>query len=150
MRGFKRHSGGFTQKNPIRTSRLIAIGAVFLIVALIYLIQLVTVRISGSSSGLFSIYDGGISKTTVSVSAVRGDIYDRNGVLLVTDRTMRDLSFTYEAIPDTSKEFNVTIAQTVAAMKSTGTAASHTEFPIDGTYPSYRYFAEAVDPESSY
>ena len=150
MRGQKKHSGGFNHSNPIRPSRLIAIGAVFLVVALIYLVQLITVRVFGSNSGLFSIYDGGISKTTVSVSAVRGDIYDRNGVLLVTDRTLRDLSFTYEAIPDTSKEFNVTIAQTVEAMKRTETVGTRTEFPIDGTYPSYRYFAEAVDPESPY
>ena len=55
MRGLKKHSGGFTNQNPIRPSRLIAIGAVFLLVALIYLIRLITVRVSGSESGLFSI-----------------------------------------------------------------------------------------------
>lgn len=137
-------------RNPIRPSRIVAIGAIFLLVVAVYLIEMIVLRVSGSGSDLYSIYDGGISKVRVTVNAVRGDIYDRNGKLLVTSKTLRDMSFTYDAIPDSSQELNVSIAEVAEALRESGIVRTNAEFPLYGTYPDYGYYAEAVDPGSEY
>ena len=146
----KRFSFAAEKKNPVRPSRIIAIGVIFLLVCAVYFVQLIVLRISGSHSNLFSIYDGGISKRTITVSAVRGDIYDRNGRLLVSSKTVRDMTLTYDAIPDSSEELNRSIADAVRALREKEIARADAEFPLYGTYPSYGYYAEAIDPESEY
>lgn len=138
------------KKDPIRVSRIVAIGAIFLLVSLLYFIQMIVLRVSGNGSDLYSIYDGGISKVTVAVDAVRGDIYDRNGKLVVTSRTTRDMSFTYDAIPDSSQELNVSIAKVAEALRTNGVSRTDAEFPLYGAYPEYGYYAEATDPNSEY
>lgn len=142
------------QKNQagetIRISRMIAIGAIFLAVAVLYVFQMFLLRISGDGTAIYTIYEGGNTKTSVTVKAVRGDIYDRNGVLLVTNEISHTMTFTYDAIPNTSREFNVSIAQTAAALRTNGVTRADAQFPIAGSYPNYAYYAEAVDPESEY
>lgn len=145
-----RFSARIEKRNPIRPSRIVAIGAIFLLVSLVYFIQMIVLRISGNESDLYSIYDGGISKVTVTVDAVRGDIYDRNGKLLVTSKTMRDMSLTYDAIPDSSQELNVSLARVAEALRANDVTRTNAEFPLYGTYPDYGYYAEATDPNSEY
>ncbi len=146
----RRLSSAFEKKNPVHPSRIIAIGVLFLLVCTVYLVQLIVIRVSGKNSDLFSIYDGGISKRTVTVSAVRGNIYDRNGRLLVTSRAVRDMALTYDAIPDSSEELNRSIAETVRALRAKEITREDAEFPLYGTYPDYGYYAEATDPSSEY
>ena len=135
---------------PVRTSRLVAVGVVFLLISVLYIVQMLLIRVSGDGTEIYTVYNGGITKTTVTVDAVRGDIYDRNGVLLVTSRISHDMAFTYEAIPDTSEDFNVTIARTAEALRKNGVETTEMQFPLFGSYPDYGYYAEATDEGSVY
>lgn len=140
----------FLTKSSVRPSRIFAIGAIFLLVSLVYFVQMLVIRVSGGGSDIYTVYDGGITKTSVRVDAVRGDIYDRNGVLLVTSKVTKSMVFTYEAIPDTSEEFNVSIAEAADALRQCGTVVSERQFPLYGSYPDYGYYAEALDEGSEY
>ncbi|MBO5270009.1 MAG: hypothetical protein J6B77_04435 [Clostridia bacterium] len=144
------HKSGSDRESGIRPARLIAIGVIFFAVAFVYFVQMVLLRVWGSESGLYSIYDGGNTKTTLTVEAVRGDIYDRNGVLLVTSETAYQMAFTYDAIPDTSQDFNLSIAKTAKALKENAVERTEVQFPLYGTYPDYGYYAEALDENSEY
>lgn len=140
----------FEKKNPIRPSRMIAIGALFLLVCAVYFVQMFVIRVFGDESDLFSVYDGGNSKVTVTVDAVRGDIYDRNGKLLATSETTHNMTFTYAAIPDSSQDFNLSIARTAEALRKNGITRADAQFPLYGSYPDYGYYAEATDPQSEF
>ena len=140
---------GSERKNPIRPSRLIAIAVIFLLVAGVYLVEMLVLRISGKGTDIYTVYDGGGWSQTVTVDALRGDIYDRNGVLLVTNRITRSMAFTYDAIPNTSEELNTSIARVADALRDNGFSAVGTDFPLSGSYPDYVYYAEATEEGSA-
>ena len=71
----------WAQKNKKQgfSARYIAITAVFLLVCLFYLIKILDIQSDGKAG---SFDDTGRVTRTYSVAGVRGEIYDRNGVLL--------------------------------------------------------------------
>ena len=108
------------------------------------------IRLSGGDSVIYSVYQAGIRQSTVTVSAVRGDIYDCNGKLLVTSRKIKNMAITYEAIPNSSQELNESLARIAETIRATGVATEEQLFPIYGTYPNYGYYAEATDKTTPY
>ena len=62
--------------------RYVAVAVLFCLVCVIYLGRLFYIQISGNEPQ----YSGGTTKRIETVEAVRGQIYDRNGVPLVTNR----------------------------------------------------------------
>lgn len=111
---------------------------------------MLVIRIAGGDTVIYSVYQAGIRKSEVTVAAVRGDIYDCNGKLLVTSRRVRSMAITYEAIPNSSQELNVSLARIAETIRATGVATEETLFPLYGTYPSYGYYAEALDESTPY
>ena len=71
--------------------RYMAIVSVFCLVCVIYLGRLFYIQISGRENT----YDTGTTTRTVTVQAARGEIYDRNGKPLVTNRFSYDLTLSY-------------------------------------------------------
>ena len=136
----------WAQKNKKQgfSARYIAITAVFLLVCLFYLIKILDIQSDGKAG---SFDDTGRVTRTYSVAGVRGEIYDRNGVLLVGNDIKYDVVFEYGAIPDTTPELNRSILDTLAAIEHTGALDSLSDdlYALEGSYPQLEFTAAAKD-----
>lgn len=128
--------------------RYLSLVAVFCIVAVIYLGRLFYIQISGREGD----YDSGYTRRVVTVQAVRGEIYDRNGKVLVKNDYTYDLTLSYAALSkyDTTR-VNTLYLKLFSALSACEENAAHTErfFPLTGTYPYYSYSSEAKDGDSA-
>lgn len=127
--------------------RYLLIAAVFCTVCVIYLGRLFYVQISGRENT----YDAG-TPVRVKVQAVRGEIYDRNGVALVSNRYTYDLTLSYLGLSSVgTSEANRTCLRLLEALDVCGARDTHTEpyFPLNGTYPDYVYSPESQNPDST-
>ena len=100
-----------------RIARYISLLSLFLVVMLIYIVMLAKIQIEGSKNPPEN--DEVAYTRTVTVSGLRGEIYDRNGKLLVGNNTSYDLLLEYGAIPDTSEELNNSILKILEALDKT-------------------------------
>ena len=119
----------------------------FVIICLIYIVRMVNIRINADP-------EEKEKRTYIreeTILAVRGEIYDRNGVKLVSNSYSYDFVFDYEAMSADRYGRNVAILDAVNALISTGNEDKRAEssFPFDGTYPNYTYSAEAKDTSSN-
>ncbi len=130
------------------TARYLSVLSVFVVVMLVYIIALATIQIEGAKkpSG-----DSSVAYTrTMTVSGLRGEIYDRNGVLLVGNSTSYDLTLEYGAIPDTSSELNLVILEIFEAIEATQSEDKLCEdyYIFHGTYPNLHYIEEVTYSDS--
>ncbi len=126
--------------------RYIAIAVIFCTVCIIYLGRLFYIQINGGKND----EDKTVTKT-VTVSAVRGEIYDRNGKPLVTNRYSYDLTLSHTALSALgTRAANETCLSLLEALEKNEEAGRHAElyFPFDGTYPNYTFSEEATDGDS--
>ncbi|MBQ9085995.1 MAG: hypothetical protein IJY47_02280 [Clostridia bacterium] len=132
----KRHTG----------ARYLALGAVFLMICLAYVIVLAVYQIRGST--LPPEEEGYVRAYTVP--GVRGEIYDCNGNLLVGNSTSYDLIYEYGAMPDTRKEVNESLLRVLEALLATGNGDKLAKdySPLEGTYPNLRFSSALRDQES--
>ncbi len=129
-------------------SRFLILGTVFAIICLAFLVTLAVTQIRGGDS---SYSDDGTVTRTVTVAGLRGEIYDRNGVLLVGNSTSYDLIFEYGAMPDTRREVNKALLSILEALTVTGNGDKMCEnlCPLEGTYPNMQYTKALSDKEST-
>ena len=130
--------------------RYVFIAAFFCVVCLIFAIALAVVKIIGPQQEYLS--DGDYIIKTVTVSGLRGEIYDRNGKLLVGNATTYDLIFEYGSMPDTHNEINVELLEAIEAIEKTDNKSKLAEdlYPIDGMYPNVRYVSAVENPSSEH
>lgn len=131
------------KKNFNKTARYLSITGVFLAVMLLYVVLLARIQINGAKN---KVDDGGVAYTrTVTVSGLRGEIYDRDGVLLVGNSTSYDVLLEYGAIPDTTAELNRSILAALEAIRDKGCEDKlRLElYALEGVYPDLQY-CEAV------
>ncbi len=85
------------------------------------------------------------------ILAVRGEIYDRNGVCLVSNTYKYDFVFDSEAMAPDRYDRNIAILDAVNLIAATGNSDKMPEssFPFDGEYPNLVYKSEARDGESN-
>ena len=74
-------------------SRLWGLGIAFLVVCAVYVIRLAALELTPENIGGHK--QDGTTERTVVVQAVRGQIYDRNGIALVTNAYTYDLTMDY-------------------------------------------------------
>lgn len=122
--------------------RVGAIGLLFVVICAAYLVSLVRLQITGQD------YYGIIHEDTrtryVTITAKRGEIYDRNGKALVINTASYNISLEYGAMPRAAADFNAVILNTLAAIEQGGGADNITTptFPFDGSYPTYEKNAD--------
>ena len=126
--------------------RYVALAISFCVVCLAFLIALAVVQIIGTDKE----YDGATIRT-VTVSGLRGEIYDCKGRLIVSNSTNYDLVYEYGAMPETYKEINAELLDTIDTLERTGNAdkLSTDYFPIVGDYPNVNYSEAALDKNST-
>ena len=133
--------------NRTHTLRYLGIVTLFCLICVIYLGRLFFVQISGRENE----YKADITTREVTVQAVRGEIYDRNGVKLVANRYSYDLSFAHSQFYSLSLQERNTVCLSVqnALAKRGGEGVREQKFfPFDGTYPNYTYNADTLDGDS--
>ena len=134
--------GGRKKKKYGFSARYSVITAVFLLVCLFYVIKMYNIQASGTPG---SHDDNGLVERTYTVAGIRGEIYDRNGKLLVGNKINYDIVLEYGSIPDTTPELNRSILDTLDAMEKTGSLSCLAEdlYPLEGAYPSLSFKEEA-------
>ena len=137
LKGRKQKKNGFS-------ARYIGITAVFLLVCLFYIIKILDIQADGNAGSLDT---EGLVTRTYTVAGVRGEIYDRNGVLLVGNDISYDIIFEYGSIPETTAEFNREILATLEAMENTGSLEylSDDLYVLEGTYPNLKFSNAVLD-----
>lgn len=131
-----------------RVARLVALGVFFAAVCLFYLIRLAVLELD--SEHIAGNSDGGYDERTVIVQAVRGQIYDRNGKLLVGNEYTYDFTVDYSVFPTEASERNRTVWSMLTVIDEHGEAdrlADH-DYPFVGSYPGLGLSDEAKDPDS--
>lgn len=126
--------------------RIVAIAAIFCVVCVVYVGRLFFIQITGNQSG-----KSDTNTRTVTISAVRGEIYDRNGKPLVTNRYTYDLTLSYAGLSSLgSQTSNKTCLSLLDALESSGDGEKHVEkfFPFEGAYPYYSYTADAQNTDT--
>ncbi len=131
-----------------RLTRLWILGAFFLAVCCFYVIRLATLELSSENIGGHR--QDGTTERTVIVQAVRGQIYDRNGVPLVTNAYTYSLTMDYSILPAERAARNEAMLTALHMLESCGEVGKFQtyDFPFDGYYPNYTYSAIAEDPAS--
>ena len=127
--------------------RYLLIALVFCTVCVIYVGRLFYIQIAGRDQT----YDDGTTKLKVKVQAVRGDILDRNGRELVSNRYTYDLKIRYASISTVGvSKTNDTYLRLLEALDACGAASTHSEsyFPFIGTYPNYGFSSDAQNPST--
>ena len=129
-------------------SRLWGLGIVFLGVCIFYVIRLGMLELSSEHIGGHR--QDGTTERTVVVQAVRGQIYDRNGVPLVVNSYTYDLTLDYSVLPKEQRLRNDAVLQALRMLEACGEVNRFCtyHFPFDGYYPNYTYTATASDPVS--
>lgn len=127
---------------------MVIVGAAFLVLCLVYLVKLGLLELNGEN--LWGHPKDGTTRRTVTISAVRGQIYDRNGKALVTNEYSYDLVLDYYLFPSEPAERNSALlaAMSVLADAGEGDKFEENDLPFDGTYPDLTYRAEATDPDA--
>ncbi len=134
------------QKNSKFDIRSLALSVVFCVICLIYVIRLVNIQINAEPEE----FTGERYTRYETVQAVRGEIYDRNGVKLVSNKYTYDFVFDYAAMSGDRTEQNIHLLQAIYAMQQTGNYDKLIDngFPLLGTYPNYTYSTEALEADS--
>ena len=127
--------------------RIICICCIFAVISLIYIVRMVNIKLNADPSA----QETAAYVREEPILAVRGEIFDRNGVALVTNTYKYDFVFDSEAMAPTRYEQNLAILDAVYALELTGNTDKRSEssFPFDGQYPNYVYSKEAKDTESN-
>lgn len=127
--------------------RIIGVSVIFVIICLIYMVRMVNIRINADPKA----ENEGTYVREEKILAVRGEIYDRNGVKLVSNDYKYNFVFDYEAMSVDRRGRNIAILDAVNALIKTGNEdkRSDSSFPFDGAYPHYTYSKEALDTSSN-
>ena len=127
--------------------RYLLIALVFCMVCVIYVGRLFYIQITGRGNR----YDDGITESRVRIQAVRGEIFDRNGVVLVGNEYSYSLAINFASISTVgASAANRTYLRLLETLDVCGMTSAHSEpyFPFQGTYPDYALSPEATDPDS--
>lgn len=129
-----------------RVLRLVALGVFFTTCCVLFVIRLAVLQLNSQNIGGHP-QDGTTLRTEI-VQAVRGQIYDRNGVPLVTNAYTYDLTFDYALMPVDEVSRGQTILQALDILDACGESGKLTvnTFPLEGTYPHFVYVADAETP----
>lgn len=128
--------------------RYLGVVAVFCLICVIYLGRLFYIQIAGRESA----YENDTTTRRVTVQAVRGEIYDRNGNKLVENRYTYDLTLSHGRFSSlVAAQKNEVLLSLLESLEACGAESLHTErfFAMDGQYPYYSYSADAQNSDTA-
>ena len=134
-------------KKPNTGIRFASLICFFTLLCAAFVVALAVVKIKGPQTDYSPDSD---NVRVVTVSGVRGQIYDRNGTLLVGNSTSYDLIYEYGAMPSRADAINEELLGILRALELAGETdkLADDHFPLEGVYPSVRFSAAAKDSAS--
>ena len=120
-------------------ARYISLGAVFVLICLIYLTRLVNYQITGVDFYV-STKTNTYTRTEI-IQAHRGEVYDRNGKALISNEYSYNLDLDYGSMPRTNAEKNAMFLSLSSALDACGYTDTFDTIssPLSGTYPDLSY-----------
>ena len=112
--------------------RYLLIAVSFALICIVYIFS--AFRIQSIYGGKDSQTDDGFTERTVTLQAVRGEIYDTNGKKLVGNEYIYSLIYDYSAIRGTYAEQNADILAVLSLIEGTDFRAE-SQCPFKGIYP---------------
>lgn len=133
------------KKGSSGSRRLALMPALLALVCVVFAVRLAYLQLDSEKTEQLREQSSYTTETQV-IQALRGNICDRNGKVLVTTSYAYDIILDYTYMPDNFIEFNNTILKVLDAIEKTGNSEYRPSdlFPFDGEYPSYTYSAEAT------
>ncbi len=111
-----------------------------------FLIKLVNIQITGTDRYVRTMTL--THEREVVVQSLRGEIYDRNGVPLVTNDYTEVLQLDYASTPSGITEKNEALSSVISVLAKNGYEAE-TIMPVTGTYPHIEYDEEALSSQTA-
>lgn len=138
---------GRSDGKPHISARYVALGLIFGVLCVAFVVVLAVYQIRGSSLP----FEEEGTVRTYTVPGLRGEIYDCNGKLLVGNSTSYDLIYEYGAMPDTRKEVNESLLSVMDAVLRTGNGDKLTPrySALKGTYPKMEFVSEIKNKDSA-
>ncbi len=103
-------------------TRIIAIASIYIMIVIVFVSRLLYLQVSGQDYYSMSTPPKNHVRTQ-KIEAQRGEIFDRNGKALVTNKYSHNISLDYKSQPDTQAELNDLIAELIyRAENSDGTS----------------------------
>lgn len=130
-----------TQRNRMLRRRTVELIGFFCVICAVFCARLVYYQVFARDK--YAPAEDG-TRETVYIEASRGNICDRNGKVLVTNRTTYTFQLDYATIPDTRAELNGVLLTALDAMDAAGgTMTRPTNLcPFTGTYPDIEFCEE--------
>lgn len=130
------------------SARIIFLCVIFLVIGIVYVARMIYVTLNIDPVETVNEYR---YEREEPIQALRGQIYDREGRVLVYNSTRYDMVFDYDAMAADNINRNYAILQAVYSLNGTGNSdkRAETEFPFYGTYPNYTYTDAIKDTESA-
>ena len=127
--------------------RIVFVAVLFLVACLVFFARMFNIVLTADPNDKI---ETGTYTRREPIQALRGEIYDRNGELLVYNEYTYNMVFDHDAMAATQSERNLSILQAVKAIEQNGLSSHRSEssFPFAGAYPNYTYTLEARDGES--
>ena len=125
--------------------RHLALSLIFALVCLVFVARLANLQFDREKTDNLRKESEYTTETEI-IQALRGNICDRNGNILVTTSYSYDIIFDYNDMPSDFVEFNRTILSVLDAMNETRNNEFRTSdlFPFVGEYPNFEYSSEAL------
>jgi len=116
--------------------RYLIIGVSFVIICIVYVFSVF--RIQRLYGGKEAVRDDGLGERYVALQAVRGEIYDTNGNILVSNEYTYSLIYDYSATAKTYSEQNEDIVTILSLLEDTDFRTEN-QCPFKGVYPNITY-----------
>ncbi len=123
----------------------LALSLIFALLCAIFVARLVNLQFDKEKTEQLRTESEYTTETEV-IQALRGNICDRNGKILVTTSYAYDIIFDYNDMPSDFVEFNTTILSVLDAIEETRNNEYRTSdlFPFVGEYPNFEYSIDAL------
>ncbi len=121
--------------------RYMIIGVSFALICIVYIFS--AARIQRLYGGKEFDSDDGYSERYVALQAVRGEIYDTNGVKLVSNEYTHSLIYDYSAMAKTYSEQNEDIITILSLLENTD-YRTESQCPFKGVYPDITFDVEIL------
>lgn len=132
------------------TRKHLALSLIFMLICVVFIARLVNLQFNTEKTDQLRAESEYTTETEI-IQALRGNICDRNGNILVSTSYSYDIIFDYNEMPSDFVEFNRTILSTLDAINATQSNQYRTEdlYPFVGEYPNLSYSREALTKDTA-
>ena len=129
------------RKNHI-SYRIFILTGIFFLICLLYVVRLAGIVLTEEAPEMQD-----HTYQYVTIKAARGQIYDRNGVPLVTNQYVQNLVIDDQNLPDANAARNKELLTLISVFNNTDEAYKRVKdsYPFAGTYPNLTYLPEIYE-----